>query len=100
MDGVLINLERPQVHGFEKVFAKFISDHEGLRTTVAPTRYRLLFRPLMLIMRPLPFMILSRGGELLTPRSGPPREDAVLRPSGSHSIPGSRRRSSRSQDGK
>ncbi|HEY7056717.1 MAG TPA: hypothetical protein VH458_09345 [Vicinamibacterales bacterium] len=80
VDGVLINLERPQVHAFEKIFTQFIGDHEGLRTTVAPMRYRPLFRPLMLVMRPRSFMILSRGGELLTTRSGSLREDAVLRP--------------------
>ncbi len=57
VDGILLNLERPKVQGFEREFRTYLQAHEGTHTTIVPARQRLLLRS----------MPLSAGGQLVTP---------------------------------
>ena len=65
IDAVLINLERVKGRGVEAEFARYLDDHQGKRTRIAPVRYRGMFIPLLRFVTPKDFMVQSWGGEVL-----------------------------------
>lgn len=65
VDGVMVNLERRSRQGFEPEFTSYFTTHPGTHTTIAPPRYRMLFRPFVGFVAPRSFMVRSLGGEVV-----------------------------------
>jgi hypothetical protein len=65
IDAVLVNLEKLKESGAEPEFVRYLSEHPGRRTRIAPVRYRWLFTPLLSFMEPKDWMVKSWGGEVV-----------------------------------
>lgn len=72
VDGVLVNLERLNGRGAEAEFVRYLNEHQGNRTRIAPVRYRLACRPLLAFIEPRDFMVKSLGGEVVQVTKTPP----------------------------
>jgi len=75
VDGVLLNLEKLSRGRGEAEFVRYLDEHQGEHTRVAPVRYRLACRPLLAFIEPRDFMVKSLGGEVVrvakTPGASP-----------------------------
>jgi hypothetical protein len=63
VDAILVNREQRDLRGFEREFTSYLAAHPGMRTDVAPVRYRPPFVPLLRFVEPRGFMLRSAGGE-------------------------------------
>ncbi|HLH38377.1 MAG TPA: hypothetical protein VKX39_04450 [Bryobacteraceae bacterium] len=66
VQGILINRDVLEMRGAEPEFTRFLRQHPGPRTVIAPLRYKPWLRPLLPLAGPRPFLIKSQGGELVT----------------------------------
>jgi hypothetical protein len=77
VDGVLVNLETLNAGRAETEFVRYLNEHQGKRTRIAPLRYRVTCRPLLAFIEPRDFMVKSLGGEVVqvakTPLAAPER---------------------------
>ena len=76
VDAALVNREEGEVREFEPEFSRFVRVHGGERATVVGERYRRAFAPLVPVLGPRGFMIMSAGGDVVSTMRAP-AESAV-----------------------
>lgn len=69
VDAALINSDIMQQRS-DPEFERFLQEQTGKRVQLVPVRYKLLFQPLLLFVKPRPFMIRSLGGEIANVKGG------------------------------